>query len=38
MAGTPQVEVVSVPGARHFVMFDQPRQVSDAIARFLQSL
>ena len=38
MAGTPKVEVVPVEGARHFVMFDQPRQVSDAIGRFLKSL
>jgi pimeloyl-ACP methyl ester carboxylesterase len=38
MAGTPKLEVVAVDGARHFVMFDQPRQVSDAIGRFLKSL
>jgi pimeloyl-ACP methyl ester carboxylesterase len=38
MAGTPKLEVVAVVGARHFVMFDQPRQVSDAIGRFLKSL
>jgi pimeloyl-ACP methyl ester carboxylesterase len=38
MAGTPRLEVVAVDGARHFVMFDQPRQVSDAIGRFLKSL
>jgi pimeloyl-ACP methyl ester carboxylesterase len=33
-----KLEVVAVDGARHFVMFDQPRQVSDAIGRFLKSL
>jgi pimeloyl-ACP methyl ester carboxylesterase len=38
MAGTPKLEVVAVDGARHFVMFDQPRQVNDAIGRFLKSL
>ncbi|MGZ8290600.1 MAG: alpha/beta fold hydrolase [Telluria sp.] len=38
MAGTARVEVVPVEGARHFVMFDQPRQVSDNIGRFLKSL
>ncbi|HEX9172533.1 MAG TPA: alpha/beta hydrolase, partial [Telluria sp.] len=38
MAGTPKLEVVAIDGARHFVMFDQPRQVSDAIGRFLKSL
>lgn len=38
MAGTPKLEVLAVDGARHFVMFDQPRQVSDAIGRFLKSL
>jgi hypothetical protein len=30
--------VVAVDGARHYAMFDQPRQVSDAIGRFLKSL
>ncbi|RJG21926.1 alpha/beta fold hydrolase [Massilia cavernae] len=38
MAGTAKLEVVPVEGARHFVMFDQPRQVSDAIGRFLKVL
>jgi pimeloyl-ACP methyl ester carboxylesterase len=38
MAGTPKLEVVAIDGARHFVMFDQPRQVNDAIGRFLKSL
>jgi pimeloyl-ACP methyl ester carboxylesterase len=38
MAGTPKLEVVAVNGSRHFVMFDQPRQLSDAIGRFLKSL
>lgn len=38
MTGTPKLEVVAVDGARHFVMFDQPRQVNEAIGRFLKSL
>lgn len=38
MAGVPKVEVVTVTPARHFAMFDQPRQVADAIRRFLNSL
>jgi pimeloyl-ACP methyl ester carboxylesterase len=37
MAGVPKVEVVTVAPARHFAMFDQPRQVADAIRRFLNS-
>lgn len=38
MAGTAKLEVQPVEGARHFVMFDQPRVVNDAIGRFLKSL
>jgi pimeloyl-ACP methyl ester carboxylesterase len=38
MAGTPKVEVVPVSPARHFAMFDQPRQLNDAIRRYLKAL
>lgn len=37
MAGTPKVEVVAIPDARHFAMFDQPRHVSDALRAFLKA-
>jgi pimeloyl-ACP methyl ester carboxylesterase len=38
MAGTPKVTVVPVSPARHFAMFDQPKQVSDAIREYLKAL
>jgi pimeloyl-ACP methyl ester carboxylesterase len=38
MAGTPKVEVVSISPSRHFVMFDQPQQLADAIRRYLKSI
>jgi pimeloyl-ACP methyl ester carboxylesterase len=38
MAGVPKVEVLTVAPARHFAMFDQPREVADAIRRYLNSL
>lgn len=38
MAGTPNLRVVSISPARHFAMFDQPKQVTDAIRAFLKSL
>jgi pimeloyl-ACP methyl ester carboxylesterase len=38
MAGTPKLEVVTLAPARHFVMFDQPRQLADTIRRFIKSL
>ncbi|MFL6673598.1 MAG: alpha/beta fold hydrolase [Massilia sp.] len=38
MAGTPKLEVVTLAPARHFVMFDQPRQLADTIRRFVKSL
>jgi pimeloyl-ACP methyl ester carboxylesterase len=37
MAGTPKLDVVGVPGARHFAMIDQPDAVASAIARYLKS-
>jgi len=38
LAGLPKVEVVAVPKARHFAMFDQPQFVNETIARFIKSL
>lgn len=38
MSGTPRLNVVGIPGARHFVMIDQPQRVTDAIRIFLKSL
>jgi pimeloyl-ACP methyl ester carboxylesterase len=38
MAGTPNVQVVSVSPARHFAMVDQPQQVGEAIRTFLERL
>ncbi|MCC6072492.1 alpha/beta fold hydrolase [Massilia sp. GCM10020059] len=38
MSGTPRVNVVGIPGARHFAMIDQPQRVTDAIRAFLKSL
>lgn len=38
MAGTPNVNVVSISPARHFAMFDQPQKVTDAIRAFLKTL
>ena len=38
MAGTPQVEVVSISPSRHFAMFDQPGQVGAAIDSYLGAL
>jgi pimeloyl-ACP methyl ester carboxylesterase len=38
MAGTPKLTVVSVSPSRHFVMFDQPRRLADAIRSYLKSL
>lgn len=38
MAGTPNLQVVSISPARHFAMFDQPQQVADAIRSFLKTL
>lgn len=38
MAGTPNLKVVSISPARHFAMFDQPQQVTDAIRAFLKTL
>lgn len=36
--GTPQVEVVSISPARHFVMLDQPEQFQRAVRDFLAAL
>jgi hypothetical protein len=38
MAGTPKLEVVSIAPSRHFVMFDQPRMLADALRSYLNSL
>lgn len=38
MSGTPRLNVVGIPSARHFVMIDQPQRVTDAIRIFLKSL
>ena len=38
MAGTPNVQVVSVKPARHFAMIDQPQLTVEAIRTFLKSL
>lgn len=38
MQGTPDLQVVSISPARHFVMLDQPRAFHQAVATFLDSL
>lgn len=38
MAGTPQLQVVSIKPARHFAMIDQPQMTVDAIRVFLKNL
>jgi pimeloyl-ACP methyl ester carboxylesterase len=38
VSGVPNIEVVSIAPARHFVMFDQPQKLADAINRFLSKL
>jgi pimeloyl-ACP methyl ester carboxylesterase len=38
MGGTPKVEVVAIPSARHFVMFDQPDALADVLDKYLKSL
>lgn len=38
VAGTPNLRVVAVAPSRHFAMFDQPKQVADAIGSYLKSL
>lgn len=38
MAGTPKLQVVSIAPSRHFVMFDQPDMLADAMRGFLNSL
>lgn len=38
MKGTPKLDVVAVAPARHFAMFDQPRQLADIVRRYLDSL
>ena len=37
MTGTPRLEVLAIPGARHFAMFDQPQALADALDRFLKN-
>lgn len=36
MAGTPKLEVVTVPQSRHFVMFDQPERLGELLQAFLK--
>ncbi len=38
LAGTPRLELLPVPKARHFAMFDQPDAVADAVRNFLNRL
>lgn len=38
MHGTPNLKVLSIAPARHYAMFDQPKQVNDAIAAFIAAL
>jgi pimeloyl-ACP methyl ester carboxylesterase len=38
MTGTPNLQVVSIKPARHFVMIDQPQMTVDAIREFLKAL
>lgn len=38
LKGAPKVEVLPVPSARHFAMFDQPQVVNDAIRKFIKAL
>jgi pimeloyl-ACP methyl ester carboxylesterase len=38
MKGTPHLKVMPVAPARHFVMFDQPQMVNDAIREFLKGV
>ena len=38
MAGTPKLQVVSIAPSRHFVMFDQPQMLADALRAYLESL
>jgi pimeloyl-ACP methyl ester carboxylesterase len=38
MAGTPKLQVVSIAPSRHFVMFDQPDMLADAVRAWLKSL
>ncbi len=38
MAGTPKLQVQSIAPARHFVMFDQPQMLADALRGYFKSL
>ena len=38
MAGTPRLTVVTIAPSRHFVMFDQPEALADAVASFIKPL
>jgi pimeloyl-ACP methyl ester carboxylesterase len=38
LAGAPKVQVVPVPDARHFIMFDQPARVSALLRTYLNNL
>ena len=35
-AGTPRLELVAVPDARHFIMLDQPQRFASELERFLR--
>jgi hypothetical protein len=37
-AGTPKVEVVTLPPLRHFAIFDQPQHVADDIHGYFNPL
>ena len=38
MAGTPKLQVMGMPGTRHYAMIDQPERFTDALRGFLNSL
>ncbi|WP_332875766.1 alpha/beta fold hydrolase [Massilia sp. S19_KUP03_FR1] len=38
LAGAPHLQVLPVPDARHFVMFDQPQRVNTMLRAYLQGL
>jgi pimeloyl-ACP methyl ester carboxylesterase len=38
MQGAPQLQVVSINGARHFPMLDQPELFADALQNYLKSV
>lgn len=38
MTGTPKLQVMGMPGTRHYVMIDQPERFTDVLRGFLNSL